>query len=558
MRKSITKNRVELWIVLTLLLCSAGGIYDFNMAFYGVVISVILLFVAKHKGQIEVEKNGSSLAMVLLLAGFILSTLAAADKGIAFLGLLRIAILCLCFLLWNNFSNEGRERIWKGMTDIISMLTLLTLFGYLIPYRREILFHAGRFGGVLQYSNTYACLLLLTLIALIFQRQGKWTIVGYIQAAVLCVGIIWCGSRSIFILFIISLIVLFIYFFKKIQWKMFGIIAAIVAAGLVFSLFISGLNVSHLFQLTLSSSTLNGRILYWRDAWEQLVHHPQGLGYMGYYFFQPQFQTGNYVTKFVHNDILQFGLDGGWLAMAGILLLFIRNMFSKNNSVRNRFVLVILFLHVLFDFDLQYGFLFCVLLMCMNMGSEKKLVIKAVPGYAISAAGLAVGAYFSIALGCSFFGNQNVALAMYPANTFALETQMVDEDDTDAADRIIRQNGMLASAYEYHTMELIQNGDYEAADESVENMLKCAGYQSDYYDLAVYEWSYCLQRLVEADELVQAQKFLDKIQSMPDRIADKEKQATTFAYRINDKPEIELSEQVMEYIDKLKNVTLDE
>lgn len=558
MIKNIAKDRVVIWIILALLICSTGGIYDFNMAFYGVIISLVLVFVVKRRGQMEVEKNTSTLAMLLILAGYIISALMAADKGIAFLGIIRIAVLCLCFLLWNNLGKESREKIWKGMTDAISMITLLSMIGYFIPYSREILFHAGRFGGVLQYSNTYACLLLLTLIVLIFQRQGKWTVVAYIQAAVLCMGIIWCGSRSVFVLFVLSLIALLIYFFKKIRWKMFGIIAAIVVSGLIVSLFVSGLNVSHLFQLTLSSSTLNGRILYWRDAGEQLLRRPQGLGYMGYYFLQPQFQTGNYVTKYVHNDILQFGLDGGWLAMAGILLLFARNIFCKNNSVRNRFVLVVLFLHVLFDFNLQYGFLFCVLLMCTSTGNGKKLVIKALPGYAVSLAGLAVSAYFSIALGCSFYGNQDVALAMYPANTFALETQMIDEDDTDAADQIIKQNGMLASAYEYHTMELIQNGDYEAADASVENMLKCAGFQSDYYDLAVYEWSYCLKQLVEDNDLVQAQKFLDKIQGMPQRIADKEKQATVFAFRINDKPKIELSEQVTEYIEKLQQVNLED
>lgn len=44
---------------------------------------------------------------------------------------------------------------------------------------------------------------------------------------------------------------------------------------------------------------------------------------------------------------------------------------------------------------------------------------------------------------------------------------------------------------------------------------------------------------------------------MPQRIEDKEKQATVFALRINDKPKIELSEQVTEYIEKLQQVNLE-
>lgn len=74
----------------------------------------------------------------------------------------------------------------------------------------------------------------------------------------------------------------------------------------------------------------------------------------------------------------------------------------------------------------------------------------------------------------------------------------------------------------------------------------------------MYEWSYCLKQLMEDNDLVQAQKFLDKIQGMPQRIEDKEKQATVFAFRINDKPKIELSEQVTEYIEKLQQVNLED
>ena len=84
------------------------------------------------------------------------------------------------------------------------------------------------------------------------------------------------------------------------------IIVAVIAAGLGL-----GLDVQRLLRLTLNSSTLNGRILYWYDAVKMIVKNPLGLGYMGYFFMQPQFQTGNYVTKYVHNDILQLVLDAG-------------------------------------------------------------------------------------------------------------------------------------------------------------------------------------------------------------------------------------------------------
>ena len=36
---------------------------------------------------------------------------------------------------------------------------------------------------------------------------------------------------------------------------------------------------------------------------------------MGYFFKQPEFQTGNYVTRYVHNDFLQMGLDNGIISL---------------------------------------------------------------------------------------------------------------------------------------------------------------------------------------------------------------------------------------------------
>lgn len=54
-------------------------------------------------------------------------------------------------------------------------------------------------------------------------------------------------------------------------------------------------------------------MLYWQDAMNLIVRHPMGVGYMNYYFIQPQIQTGYYFTKTVHNDLLQCVMDNGWL-----------------------------------------------------------------------------------------------------------------------------------------------------------------------------------------------------------------------------------------------------
>lgn len=544
-------------ILLAVMVCLWGGFYDFAIAIYGVCFGIGLIVILRTDCEFRIVKNYTTVAFLIMFAGFLVSAFAACDKGMAWLGLLRIAICFLFWILWCNLQEETKECFWCRLTDIVAIVTTGTIFCYFIPSIRSYLFHAGRLGGVLQYSNTYAMLLLILLISLFYQKRNvrKW--MEYVEAGIFVAGIIWCGSRSVFVLTILALLILLIKKRKQLQWKWILLLAVCIAGIVCVSALLVRYDLGRFRNLTLSSSTLNGRILYWRDAVLQLVRHPAGLGYMGYYFMQPQFQTGNYTVMYVHNDILQFGLDGGWLAMAGLLWMFFENIFNKKNADRNRLILSFLFLHVLFDFDLQYGVMFCLMLMCMDTSGKRAWRLKRHAGFATAAAGLAISTYFAIALGSSYFGNQKLAIAMYPGNTFAWEEQMAEANDVDSAERIIQKNGMLASAYECRAVSQISSGDYKNAGESVAQMLERAGYDSDYYNQAVYELSYCLQMAVEADDMEQAQEILEQIQNVPDIIEEKKKQATIFAWRINDSPKIELEESISQYIENIKGVTLE-
>ena len=546
------------WIMLLILVCLWGGIYDFTVAIYGICFAIGLFVLLQSEGRIQIKRNRSAYAMLLIVAGFIISTLAARDKGMALIGLLRMLVFSMFWIFWSNLKPEKRESFWCRLTDVVAVVTAGALFCYFIPVAKEYLFRAGRLGGVLQYSNTYAMLLLLCVIALFYQRKRTWKWLPYVEAGMFTVGILWSGSRSVFVLYAVAVLILLIRKRNQISWKwLLPLVICIVGAACILTLVLH-FDISRLLKLTMSSSTLNGRFLYWRDALIQLGHHPAGLGYMGYYYLQPQFQTGNYVVRYVHNDILQFGLDGGWLALAGIAVLFAGNIFNKKNTEQHRLMLVFLLLHVLFDFDLQYGLLFCILLMCADTEGAKVWGLKKQAGCGIALAGLAVSAYFSLALGSSYAGNQEMATAMYPGNTSAWEEQMRETQDAQAAEKIIQKNGMRASAYETRAMAEISDGNYKEACEDIRAMLNCAGYQSYYYNQAVYELSYCLQGAVESDDMEFTQQVLEQIQGIPDQIQRQEQKATRFAKRINDKPEIELEDSIRQYLSQLSDVNLNE
>lgn len=166
---------------------------------------------------------------------------------------------------------------------------------------------------------------------------------------------------------------------------------------------------------------------------------------MGYYFLQPQFQTGNYVTRFVHNDILQLGLDAGIFPMIALAVMIAANIWNKNNTKQNKTILIILLLHSLFDFDLQFSVMFFLLLMCMSEGDQKNYVWRWKGIAGICGSFTLVCIYFSIALVLSHIGMEQAALYLYPSNTSARESLMQKQEGGRDAEILIEDNGMLAS-----------------------------------------------------------------------------------------------------------------
>ena len=120
--------------------------------------------------------------------------------------------------------------------------------------------------------------------------------------------------------------------------------------------------------LTIStqSSSLNGRLLYYFDALPVVLKNPFGLGYYGYYFSQGSFQTGVYSVVSIHNDILQFLLDIGWVPTILFVVAIVISVFSKRISYTQRLLLIVLIGHSLFDFDLQFVSMMFIIILCMD------------------------------------------------------------------------------------------------------------------------------------------------------------------------------------------------
>lgn len=538
-------------ILICVLVCAGaglwGGFYPFTIALWGGIFSALLVVLYRQKRALYFPKNLSGYVMLILIACSVLSVCTAVDRGMALIGVLRILVIGEFWLLWNNLDKEEREATFQAIPLAGVVWTVVSLVAYFLPVCRDFFYRAERLGGPFQYSNTYALFLLVGIVILLASSEWNWKRMA--ETAFLFAGILMTGSRSVAVLAVVTLV----YFFLtgKMGWKKkIGLIVGAAVFTVVLQMLLR-LDLGRLLRLTLESSTLNGRFLYWLDALPVIFQHPLGLGYMGYFYVQPQIQTGNYTTRFVHNELLQSALDYGWIAAAVLILLLIYSLF--HNSPRNRVILLILAIHSLFDFDLQFSVMVCIGLMCVRQDASASFQVRSSVVQAVIGLLGCVFLYFTVAFFAEYIGTYTLSLWLYPGNTTARENLMYQEENAiDQAKILIDSNGMLASAYEVMLRDASMQGKYEDALNYEKQMLQCAGFESYYYNQAVYYLSYALVAAIQSGNEEASQEIVQEIFNIPERIRTEEDGASFFAYRINDQPEITLEPEIEGFIRELK------
>lgn len=519
----------------------------------GAVFAGLLLILLHGKKKILMPK-GIILYSGILFGGSALATCAFAfDKGAAWLGIVRIAAVFIFGLLWMNLEDHSRNDVFDAIPFAGACINSIAFAAWFVPEIRSYFYSAGRLWGSMQYANTWALFLLIGIIILLCKEKVSYQ--EWAEAVILLVGIIMTGSRSVFVLTVVfgGWIFLKSRADKKIKLLAAGLTVLI----LVVVQMVMGLDIGRLAEISMNSSTFNGRLLYWQDAMNLIVRHPMGIGYMNYYFIQPQIQTGYYFIKTVHNDLLQCVMDNGMAAAISVIILVGYGLYSKKNSKRNKLVLLVLVLHSLFDFDFEFMVMACIFVMCLPIEGKQKEIPSRLVGGVIGAAGC-ICVYFSVALGADYFGNVNLSLAMYSYNTMARKELLSMKSDVSyqAAERIIKENGMIAEAWEVRLQQAVEENNYETALDAENQMLKCAGYDLYYYNQAVLCLSHVLDTALRDGDLENGQLILAEIQNIPDKIAQLKKRTSDRAWKLYEKPSFELDENIQNYIQKLEGIQL--
>lgn len=581
-------------LLLLTMVCLWGGYYEFASAIYCLLFLIGLWLVYRDIGKIRIPMHVTTWCLAVIFVCYTVAAMQAVDKGVALLGMVKMAAPMLFWIFWNNLPKCRKEEMFMAVPGVGAAVTAIALAGYFHPYLRHYLYRANRLGGIFQYSNTYAMFLLAGLLLVVDRydwegwttwriqatrasrmnrmsrpkqasrmnkaNQAGWMWKSGIELVILFMGIIFTGSRSVFVLMLLSIAAVLVMGKRRYNSLRAGAVvnrtsrrrALVFWGGLSVIALIAvqcflQLDIGRLLEITFASETFNMRLLYYKDGIGMALKNPLGLGYMGYYFLQPQFQTGYYTTKFVHNDLLQCALDAGMISAAALVLMVLANLFSKRNTRIKRILLVFLCLHGMFDFDQQFSVMYCLMLMCMAQpGDDMKWmeVGRAWTKGALAVLGCA-SLYFAVALGAAYGRNYTLALRLYPGNTLAA-IPLVKAGGRAEAERVISQNGMTVSAYDIASQVALEGQDYLGVLENVREMLRCSGYYLYYYNHAVYYLRDAWEMAKNAGDEACAREIVDEMLEVPKRLERLEDKTSAVAYRTTYPPEFKLEREARE------------
>ena len=563
-----------------------GTFYDFSVFLVTLIFSGILLgiFIKNKKLKIEIN-NMFLLSMVLFIFSF-LGIFWAIDKNDAIIGTLRMLSLVIFSILLMQCKKEEKEKILNVIPySGLVMLILSIIIGFIPALRNIVYSESNRITGMFQYSNVFALYLLIGFIIITNKKKKEEKVKEakeesvkteknkkenrekllkkyspIICGIILLIGILMTGSRTTFI--ITTIYIIYLCFRKENRYrKIYGITYAVILLLLgIYVLITKNIEtIGRIFTISMDSSTLLGRILYWKDGLNLLLENIFGYGYMGYSYKIYEIQTGMYYTKFIHNDYLQMALDIGIVPLVIFIIFLVKSLFSKNNSKLNKIILIAIIIHMFLEFDLQFMIIFYILLMCLEEKTYKKIEIeKSITSYLVIGIVILVYGYYGIACFMNYIKQDEIAINMLGDFTEAKVNVMNSTENLNTANRladeVLEKNIYAYQAYGIKAIYYLQNNEFEKMIE-----MKKKEISLDKYNPQVYEdYVFCLSQVLEKyakeqndEEIIKYSKYVFEVENM---IQDVKNKTDKITEKLQDSSKIELSEETLNYINNIKEI----
>lgn len=543
-------------VIFVLAVILAGGFNEYISCFLGVLCGVMLIIKLIKNRTMTLFINPVTISAAIILLGYLVTTFYAVDSGAAFVGFMKYLPVPLFMLL---MIQEGSGEKLISSVPYVAVVTGAVSFVLMyIPIFKGFFSVAGRFAGTFQYPNTFAVFMLVGVLVLI--TKEKLRISDIIIALVLVALIFMTGSRAVFVLMIAAVFVALL-FRKGIKIKLITLGAAclfIVAVFVLFPVLKENEFFSRFLSLSIGESTFAGRLLYWSDALPLVLKNPFGLGYLGHYYLQQSIQTGVYSVRYIHNDLLQIILDIGWLPCLGVIAAFVWSLFSRKTTVSSKIILITLFAHCLFDFDMQFTAMAFLVLSFTAFNSGRKLTLKKSNIVTIISVGAlsALSLYFCIALTLAGFSLYSASKSMYPPNTEVDIALMIESDDVEEqnsiANDILSRNKNVVLAYSAKANYAFYNGDIEKVMKYKHKIFKIAPFETDEYIDYCEKLSQAIQLYIDSDRMDDAKICAAELIDTRDKLKKLSDKQSYFGKIIVDQPKTHLPKEIEKYISEIE------
>lgn len=531
----------------------------FNAGFNEYVSCVITIFttaylfyrIIKNKA-IQFNLNLFTISIFLISITYGLTAIWAIDSGMAFIGFLKFLPLSLYLLV---LQQNIKVHILNVLPLFAAVLTVVSLVGMCIGFTKDFFSVAGRLAGFFQYPNTFALFLLVCELLIITKEKLK--ILDYLYLIILIAGLLYTGSRMIFVIALCANLVILILKIKDSKNKRYYLIAFLILSLTAIVVLIFNKDILNRYMsISVLESTFIGRILYWFDALPLLIKYPFGMGYLGYSYIQTDIQTGVYTVQYIHNDFLQLLLDIGWIPTIFFSIAIIHILFKRKIPFSKKIIISSICVHSFFDFNLQFIAIFMLLIVLCNDEKGKVIVVDkklwSICGVLILI--LLTSIYMGVHLLLSAFYKQDIAQKMYPYNTENMISILENATDlqiaNDIADKIIEQNEFTYIPYSVKSKYYFSVGDinnfidykhiafeknpfnYEEYEEYCSMLISCISKYNTMGDKTSKD--FCINELIEAKE----------------RLEGNEELLSTLGTKIKDQPKTRLSDDLLYYINR--------
>lgn len=533
---------------------ASGGFYSF----WAVPVSIYLFWYLRKlllaQRQFRYAWDWTSIAVLAVFLGYLLSPLWATDRGMALWGPVRTLPLVLYVLILHQITpDQRRETLTLLPLSGVSM-TLLSLVMQFVPAWHDLIVLEGRLAGLFEYANAYALFLLVCLVIdSCSERQSRWR---WLRTAVLIFGILASGSRTVMLLTLLTGLLLILVHRKAACCLYLG-------AGLLLGLGLAAaadlLQLFETSQRVLATQSQDtsflSRLLYYKDALPVILRHPFGLGYYGYLTAQLGFQTGVYNVTFVHNELLQLLLDIGWLPAIAVCIALVGSFFRKDAAAQERLVLFVIAAHCMLDFDLQFLCIWLILLSNLQYQPGKVLPCRGKSPLLLSAGGVLLALCLWLGAGdlCYTLGAYDACRAVTPFHTIAQQhylTTLTDPARLEAsAQTILRLNADNPVAHSARANAAFSQGDIVTMMTEKEAAIAC-----NYYNLELYCEYFDLldmaqQLFMQQGDSASAQICLNKLLQIPAMLARVEANTAPLAWKLEHIPELTLPESYQSRLD---------